>query len=63
MPRRYLQELGLKFETVRLDLSKQEHKAETYLEVGDCLLAPFTIRNTMLACCTCCCLLCSACRA
>jgi hypothetical protein len=42
LPRRYLQELGLKYETVSLDLSKQEHKAEAYLKVGHCLLAPST---------------------
>ncbi len=47
MPRRYLQELGLKFETVSLDLSKQEQKAEAYLKVGHCLLAPSTLGNTM----------------
>ena len=35
------------------DLSKQEHKAEAYLKVGNCYLAPSAIGNTMLACCTC----------
>jgi glutaredoxin len=37
---RYLQELGVKYETVSLDLSKQEQKAEAYLKVGHCLLVP-----------------------
>ena len=31
---RYLQELGLKYETHSFDMSKEEHKAEAYLKVG-----------------------------
>jgi len=50
---RYLQELGVKYETVNFDLSKQEHKAEAYLKVGHCLLALSCRTNTILAFCRC----------
>jgi len=43
----------VKYETVNFDLSKQEHKAEAYLKVGHCLLAPSSRRNSILAFCRC----------